>query len=209
MGWTSYHAKFYKNGTVDRKKECDEYWEGGLNRGNFKVVKSTMVGSTYYAAITSLKEVADKGMVDIPINEQKTFGVVFLTSVDMKDYYNFSYKDMDETCGPNKHDCPKGILNLLSPTNNEYALHWRNQCWKNIEEKNNPNSLNKLPEQSIIEVILPFDTQRYKKGEKITLIKVKYGKSYKWFIQNSFIYFNQQLMKALNNNYRIIKRGDE
>ena len=24
MGWTSYHAEFYKNGTVDRKKEIDD-----------------------------------------------------------------------------------------------------------------------------------------------------------------------------------------
>ena len=55
MGWTSYNAQYYKNGTVDRKKECDEYWEGGLNRGHFKVLKSTMVGSTYYAAVKILK----------------------------------------------------------------------------------------------------------------------------------------------------------
>ena len=209
MGWTSYHDKFYKNGTVDRKKECDEYWEGGLNRGNFKVIKSIMIGSTYYAAITSLKKSTIDGIVDIPNNEQEIFAVVFLTSVKMKDYYNFSYKDMDETCGPNKHDCPKSILNLLSPTDNEYASRWRNKCWENIEKKNNPNSLNQLPEQSIIEVILPFDTQRYKKGEKITLVKIKYGKSYRFFVKDSNLYFNRQLMKALNGNYIIIKRGDE
>lgn len=23
MGWTSYHASFYKNGKIDRKAECD------------------------------------------------------------------------------------------------------------------------------------------------------------------------------------------
>ena len=43
MGWTSFNAQYYKNGTVDRKKECDEYWEGGLNKGHFKVLKSAMI----------------------------------------------------------------------------------------------------------------------------------------------------------------------
>lgn len=27
MGWTSYHASFYKNGKIDRKAECGE-WNG-------------------------------------------------------------------------------------------------------------------------------------------------------------------------------------
>lgn len=26
MGWTSYHASYYKNGKVDRKAECDAYF---------------------------------------------------------------------------------------------------------------------------------------------------------------------------------------
>lgn len=44
MGWTGYYATHYKNGKIDRKAECDAYFMEGLNRGNFKVLKSTMKG---------------------------------------------------------------------------------------------------------------------------------------------------------------------
>lgn len=47
MGWTEYVATQYKNGTVDRKAECDILFDGSKS----KVLKSRMVGSTYYAAI--------------------------------------------------------------------------------------------------------------------------------------------------------------
>ena len=53
MGWTSYHANYYKNGTIDRKRECDNYFD----KGNCKILKSAMVGSTYYAAIKKGEEV--------------------------------------------------------------------------------------------------------------------------------------------------------
>ena len=57
MGWTEYHATHYKHGKIDRKAECDELFNDFMvdknnNRiGKFEVLKSTMVGSTYYAAV--------------------------------------------------------------------------------------------------------------------------------------------------------------
>jgi hypothetical protein len=35
---------------------------------------------------------------------------------------------MDETCGPYEKKCPLSILNLLTPTDNEWANEWRKQC---------------------------------------------------------------------------------
>ena len=78
---------------------------------------------------------------------------------NMKDYYNFAYKDMDESYGPCQCDCPKGILDLLSPTENEYALQWRKACYENIVKKRNPNGFNKLPVGTVIKVVMPFDTK--------------------------------------------------
>ena len=94
MGWTSYHATHYKwvgkgykrTYTVDKKAECDYHWEGGLNSGHFKIIKSIMIGSTYYAAIKSLKKCIGKNekgeyqYIDIPSSEQETFAVIFLFS---------------------------------------------------------------------------------------------------------------------------------
>ena len=41
MGWTSYHATNYKNGKIDRKAECDAYWNHPLDKGRFKVLKNS------------------------------------------------------------------------------------------------------------------------------------------------------------------------
>ena len=135
MGWTSYNAKYYNTrGKIDRKKECDAYWLEGLNSGHFKVVRSAMVGSTYYAAIQPIQkrigedESGKSIYEDIPEDQRETYGVVMLTKTDMKDYFNFFYKEMSEDIGPYESKCPKGIIDLLSPTESEYAKAWRNRC---------------------------------------------------------------------------------
>ena len=157
MGWTSYHATHYKNGKVDKKAECDAYWMDGLNAGHFEVIKSSMVGNVYYGAVKALlkrngKDNEGKDVyVQIPESEQKVFAVVFLTSVDSKDYYNFSYKDMDETMCPYCFDCPIGILNLLSKTDNEYALEWREKCHEKHNEK---KAEKKNPSQRLLSFLL-------------------------------------------------------
>lgn len=215
MGWTSYHAIHYKNGTVDRKAECDYYWEGGFNAGHFEVVKSRMIGSTYYGAIKGLKKCIGKNekgeyqYADIPLEEQEIFAVVFLTSVDMKDYHNFSYKDMDESVGPCYYDCPKNILDILSPTDSEFAKEWRRKCYEKIEKRKNPNALNKLSEGSIIQVTLPWETKYHKKGSVIKLEKTKWNKKTRWFVLNTNSYFSKSMMDSFEDNYTLIKKGGE
>lgn len=213
MGWTSYHAEHYKKGTIDRKRECDAYWEEGLNRGHFKILKSTMVGSTYYAAVQVLKEYVgkDRDNNDIykDVENGQVFGIIFLTSTNMKDYCNFSYKPMDETMGPYRYDCPISILKLLSETDSEYALKWRQKCWDNHNAKKNPNGIHKLPEGSIIKVIMPFDTKYCREGKEVLLFKKKWGKRNKWFMENTNVYFTQGLMKCVTENgFEIIQRGE-
>ena len=162
MGWTEYHATYYKNGKVDRKAELDVMYNWEDENRKVEVLKSSMVGSTYYAAIKSLNKTN---------GYERICAAICLTSTNMKDYYNFAYKDMDETCGPYQYDCPKGILDLLSPTDNEYANAWRKACYDNIEKKKNPNALGKLPVDTVIKVIMPFDTRRCKEGQEVYLIK--------------------------------------
>lgn len=142
MGWTSYSAKYYKKGKVDRIAEVKSLFE---NDEKYTILKASAVGSTVYLAIEKVTD-----------NEKIVFGAVYLTSTNMKEYNNFSYKGMDETCGPNQIDCPESILKMLTPTENEYANEWRNDCWENIrkkqEKRKNPNSLKNLPIGSIIEM---------------------------------------------------------
>lgn len=215
MGWTSYHAGYYKNGKIDRKAECDAYFLEGLNRGHFDVLKSAMVGSTYYAAVKPLKKSGGKDengnyiYVDRPESEQFVFAVVFLTSTDSKDYFNFSYKDMSEDMGPFQCDCPKSILDLLSPTDNENANEWRKICYENYanKKKYKTNSLSRLPVGSVIKVTMPCRTTLYKEGDVVTLTKgYAYGlKRPAWFSPRAR--FTAGLMKLLDGHYEVIQRG--
>jgi hypothetical protein len=216
MGWTSYHATYYKKGKIDRKAECDAYFMEGLNRGHFNVLKSSMVGSTYYAAVQRTvkyvgKDEKGEGIYEtLPENERTTFGIVFLTSTDSKDYFNFSYKDMDESMGPGYCDCPKGILDLLSSTDNQYANDWRKACYENIAKKNDPNGLNKLPVGTIIKVTMPFNTKYFTEGAEVKLEKRKNWSDTRtaWYAVGYSIKFTASLMKCLEDHCEIIKKGD-
>lgn len=192
MGWTSYHAEFYKNGTVDRKKEIDKLWtqKESEKYPELNVLKSRMIGSTYYAAI----EEKENGIT------KQIFAVVVLTSVNMKDYFNFSYKDMGESAGPYCYDCPKGILDLLTDTDNEYAIHWRNKCRENIHKKKEKLTKGTLPIGSII---------RFKKynGEVVVLEKMpsmyQFRRSW-WYCADSNTYFP---LGHIPDKFEIIRIG--
>lgn len=145
MGWTSYNAPTtYKKGriVIDRKTECNKLFDSE----RFEILKASMVGSTYYAAVR-IRKTGD------------VFAEVILTHVNTKDYYNFAYKDLDEDCGPCEDKCPKSILDLLTPTDNEYANNWRERCRARFENGN--RNLGKLPIGSVIEYT-GFDGKQYR-----------------------------------------------
>lgn len=205
MGWTSYHATYYKKGKIDRKAECDAYWLEGLNRGHFNVLKSSMVGNVYYAAIEPLKKYAGKDKEgndvyeDLEKNERKIFAVVFFTSTDMKDYFNFSYKDIHESCGPFAYDCPLSILKLLSPTNDEWALEWRRKCYEKHEKKK--NSIGKLP----IGTKIKFTRHD---GVEIVLTKHSPGYQFKtpfWVNESNWTYYKK---KHIPENFEVLEYGE-
>ena len=51
--------------------------------------------------------------------------------------YNFGYKDMDQSCGPNYYNCPDEILDAISPTDSENANNWIAACRENNAVKKN------------------------------------------------------------------------
>lgn len=142
MGWTQYHATYFKKGTVDRKAEMDAQFTQLEHDGyaQLTVLKSSMVGSTYYGAI----EVRRNNEVE------KVFGVVCLTSVEKNRW--ISYKDMDETMIPYSYDCPISILKLLTPTDNESANEWRRLCREHKAQKKT-HDLGALPIGTVIKWI--------------------------------------------------------
>lgn len=186
MGWTSYHAFPYK-GKINRKYECDKLWTQTEHDGypELKVLKSTMKGSTYYAAVQNVT----KGI---------TFGVVVLTNVNSKDYYNFSYKEMDETCGPGQSECPDSILKLLSPTDSEWANAWRKRC----EDYNAKRKAKLTPATLAIGTKIRFKLWN---GEERTLQKMAPNYQFKrtwWWVVGDNKYFSA---KRIPKEFEIIQ----
>jgi len=80
------------------------------------------------------------------IPDGRVVGLVILThwkrvkddAFGWADDFNYCWKEMDESMGPGAVDCPKRILDLLTPHDgreNEYAREWRAECWKRHIEK--------------------------------------------------------------------------
>jgi hypothetical protein len=205
MGWTSYHVPMeYKNGrhVVDRKAECDKLMNSDMvtwdesNKviGKYEVLRSVTNGATYYAAVKKTKFATE--------TEPETsvvFAAIILTSVNTKDYFNFAYKDMDETCGPCECKCPKYILDLLSPTDNEYANNWRAACYAN--NTHGKNALGKLPVGTVI---------KYKRhdGKEITVYKHRAAYQFKrpfWMLIDNSGYISA---KYIPKDFEVIKKGE-
>jgi len=170
MGWSFYDASHYMiNGEVDRKAELDNTFSD-----NYTVVKSSMVGTTYYAAVHCKKT-------------DEVFGYAALTSSDKKGSgYNFGYKGMDETCGPNERKCPLSILRLLTPTDHEYAISWREGCRDyaiaRAAERKNPMSFKNLPIGATVLWTCPHERfSAAKKGEQVVLKKIQYRSRAVWY----------------------------
>ena len=166
MGWTTIRANHFKNGKVDRLQEIYDMWEN-QNEGRTHVVKMSLVGTVVYGAI----QVVETGMV---------WGLVVLTSVTRDD---FSYKDLDESCGPYSYNCPVTILELLSPTTNENSLEWRKRCYERANERSRKakfkKKIDKLPVGTVIEFesevglhsTNPLYLYGVDKGETVRLVK--------------------------------------
>lgn len=58
----------------------------------------------------------------------RVVGVVALMKLSNKQADHFYYRIMPEDVGPIADSCPKQILDLLTPTDDEFALDWRRRC---------------------------------------------------------------------------------
>jgi hypothetical protein len=62
----------------------------------------------------------------------KVFAVVYLTK---RRNGSIAVKDVGESAGPYYFDCPAKVFNLLTETDNEYALEWRSKVQNYLTEK--------------------------------------------------------------------------
>jgi hypothetical protein len=152
MGWTS----FPMHRPV--KEWFKDEWSGDI----YEVIDSALVKrNTLYGAVKK----KDTGEI---------FCAIFLIRWS-RNYYNFCYKDMTEHSGSYQYDCPKKIMKLLTPLNDEndpngWAREWR----KKVEEYWNKRDILKKNKDKIIKTKEPVnftngcDYQYFRKvGRKI------------------------------------------
>lgn len=150
MGWSSIYTG--RLTSQEKKQRIDRVrtWK------NEEVVKSCMVGTTYYAAVRR----KDDGVVH---------AVVALTQMEEGE---FCFKDISEICGPVEEKCPVGILKLLSPTDKKLAQEWRKRCLENHEAQ---LRLRRLKKTSLIGFIIKTAQGHV---SKITKVHLFLGDSY-------------------------------
>lgn len=119
MGWTGiYTDRSSKDVVIEALTHSSEKF------GSSRVVDIAKKGSTFYCAWEKTN----------PDGKKYTLCMVMLTS--RKDG-EVCYKEVDECMGPCESECPKRILDLLSPVEDfaepdtssyEYATNWRQRC---------------------------------------------------------------------------------
>lgn len=183
MGWTWTMSIYHTlSGKVDRKAECDAIYSRETARRRDTVLKSAMRGSVYYAAVET---------ENLETGERHVWAGVCLTSTRRDGSFDFGYKDMDETCSPFDCDCPKGILDLLTPTDYPYALEWRENCRKRLAEKRQKSSLSALPVGSVIEFQLGARSLRLRKCAPAYQFKRTW-----WMVDGGSTYFKRNHIPA-------------
>ncbi|MFP1133055.1 antirestriction protein [Asticcacaulis sp. W401b] len=122
MGWLSVMSL---SGHRTPKAYLDAQFTWSNEEADNQVLRSSVVGRVYYAAVERVLT-AD--------GVRSVFAVIclFRYTPKAKDGYIFASKDMDETVGPYERRCPAAILDLLTPTDYEYAIGWRADCRANL-----------------------------------------------------------------------------
>ncbi len=122
MGWTF--------GPREKGISTKDYFRREFDGPGGRVLDVAVVGNTAYVAYQKVDR--DNGTIG------PTYGLVCLTRRRRSE---FGYKDMDEGMGPLASNCPRRILDLLSPVETIYesagvqasAAAWRQRCRTNIE----------------------------------------------------------------------------
>ena len=115
MGWTETH----KPVGVSVDTFFDDFWKG---TGIKWLSKGYLVNmSEYYRPAIN--------------KDGEAFAVVMLIRFSRDSYFNFGYKDMDDTMGPFCYQAPKEMLDLLDKypePKSEEARKWRQLCREHI-----------------------------------------------------------------------------
>ncbi len=120
MGWPEMHRE---RGWTDR-----EFFTRTLLAPHSTIVACSTIRNVFYAAV--------ENAADAPHLPGTTWALVVMLR-RKPGYYNFGYKAMTEFDGPSGRQsaAPAAVLDVLSPTTEEWAIAWRARCRRRIDDK--------------------------------------------------------------------------
>jgi hypothetical protein len=125
MGWLYMNSL---GGFASPKAYLEDQFTCTNEHKSSRILRSSLVAMrTWYAACEQ---------IDKASGAREVFAIVCLVSYNArsKDGHVFGYKDMTEHMGPCEANCPAAILALLTPTDHEHAVDWRNRCRKALDQ---------------------------------------------------------------------------
>ena len=162
MGWLFMHSL---DGYSGPKQYLDGQYTQSQQTHVSKVLRSALVKMrVYYAAVETV----------FPDGKRDVWAAVCLVKYNPRDRegYIFGYKDMSEDSGPCEAECPKEILDLLTPTDSANAKEWRERCHKLLALREQNAKKPKLEPGQIVEFDSPIymtDKTSHKTLEVVTL----------------------------------------
>jgi len=146
MGWTFTNRP---KGTSDRDWFTAELGEG------LDILATHSTFRVFYAAVRNA-------------NTDQVFALVALKQWNRDDYYNFGTKVMDETVGPCEAEAPAKILDLLTPTDSDWANEWRQKCWDNLAAK---KAADKVTPGTVVTFDSPLNFGRWGQFDQFRFVK--------------------------------------
>lgn len=95
-----------------------------------------------------------------------------------RDYFNITYKEMSDACGPGDFGAPAAVLDALTPTSDDSANEWRQACRERLAKR---AAARKVKAGTVIAFERPFEFSnggsysRFRFERRDTLVAVPDG----------------------------------
>lgn len=220
MGWTETQAYCRKsNGTADIKADLDRLFESTTSVFCKRIIKSQIAkaqyghssqSKVYYGALECQEQPYHVMQRNDGGDGRTVTCVVVLIEPASDPRFDYMYKEMDEFCAPSEAACPASILNLLTPTDSEWANEWRAECRSNAESKAFASKLSKLPLGSEIVWTVPdgieltLNGNTIEPGSEFHLFRERHGRGKKWIAYTAFGMFYVEPKRLNCESVRIL-----
>jgi hypothetical protein len=164
-----------------------------------KVLRSALVKMrVYYAAVETV----------FPDGKRDVWAAVCPVKYNPRDRdgFIFGYKSQSEDAGPCETECPKAILDLLTPTESVNANEWRERCRKFLKLRQQNAKKPKLQPGQIIE----FDSPIYmtdKTSHKTLEVVTPWPRSRSILFRAPDTGLTYNIRNVRSRNYKVINRS--